>query len=124
MTAQLTPDEAERLRQILSQHDAQTTGKGAREFDLNNPPTKQYRHQEYPKAMHNHSKRATKNVNSREEQATLEAKGFQEKPFPPVEGYGPDEEAAQLSTADLVEIAALEKAYAEEAAKKARKESR
>lgn len=57
----MTTTEAERLREILAQHDQVNGGKKNNEFDLANPPrvissggaaqNEQYRHQEYPLHM-------------------------------------------------------------------------
>ena len=116
---QLSPLEIENLRAVLARADGEAARKGMVEFDLNNPPTKPYRHQEYPKSMHHHDKRVVKIANSIDEQILLEAKGYQEAPFPPAEGYDKPDEL--LSTADQTEIAELEARIAEDKAKKKNK---
>lgn len=57
----MTDSEAERLREILAQHDQANGGRKDKEFDLSNPPrsissggtnqSEQYRHKEYPLHM-------------------------------------------------------------------------
>lgn len=57
----MTAADAERIRELLAQHDQATGGKKDKEFDLSNPPrvissggtqqNEQYRHQEYPLHM-------------------------------------------------------------------------
>lgn len=65
MTAdQLTPSEIERMRAILAQHDEGNAGEKNQSFDLNKPPKKPYRHQEFPRVVYheNGKHRAVKNA--------------------------------------------------------------
>jgi hypothetical protein len=84
MTPQLTHEEAERLRQILLQHDQQTQ-KGIKEFDLNNPPKERYRYQEYPRCIYHHTSGKTHIVHNEEQLKAHLAKGWSIEPTPIVE---------------------------------------
>jgi hypothetical protein len=61
------------MRQILARFGETKTIK---EFDLNKPPAAPYRHQEFPKAMHDHAARVVKTATSAAHQAELEAAGY------------------------------------------------
>src|ERR1051326_3883955 len=73
---QLSPDEIERMRQIVAQHDNQRP-QGIREFDLNNPPKQPYTHQEYPKVVYHHENRTHKKVHSKVEERTALNDGWE-----------------------------------------------
>ncbi len=49
----LSQDEAEKLREMLLQYDRDRV---PNVFDLSNPPTKPYKHQEFPKIVYDHAK--------------------------------------------------------------------
>ena len=50
MEPNFTVEQLDQMRAILEAHDKKNDGYGAiKEFDLNNPPKKPYRHIEYPK---------------------------------------------------------------------------
>src|SRR6516164_1439367 len=66
MINQISPEEIERMRAIIAQHD-QTNKGGIKEFDLNNPPRLPYRFQEYPKVVYDHDGRQNFIVRNREE---------------------------------------------------------
>lgn len=70
---QPTREELEHMRQILARFGETKTIK---EFDLNKPPAVPYRHQEFPKAMHDHTARVVKTATSAAHQAELEAAGY------------------------------------------------
>lgn len=53
MTPEITPSEAQNMREILARFDAQS--KPVTTFDLNNPPRTQYRHQKFPMMVYDHS---------------------------------------------------------------------
>ncbi len=78
----LTPQEADRLRQILDAHNAKNP-QSNKEFDLANPPVKPYRHQEYPACMRHHGDMKEIQVKSAEEEAAKEAEGWTREPLPP-----------------------------------------
>ena len=81
MIDQLSPEEIERMRQIVAQHD-QTNKQGIKEFDLNNPPRLPYRHQEFSKMVYDHEGRRHFVVRDRKrEQEALDA-GYRLEPFP------------------------------------------
>lgn len=50
MPAQLSPEEIERMRQIVQQHDSER--KPIQIVDLNNPPKEPYRFQKFPKMVY------------------------------------------------------------------------
>lgn len=86
-TPDLTPQEIERMRQIVMQHDRVSINK---EFDLNAPPKQPYKHQEFPKAMHAASG-DSKVVHSKSEQEEAEAEGYSD--IPPVPKTKKDKKA-------------------------------
>lgn len=71
----LTPQDAERLRQILDAYQAKNPP-SIKEFDLAKPPTKPYRHQEYPKVMYHHATGRYKDANNAQEEATAIEAGW------------------------------------------------
>lgn len=111
MTPELTPDQVEQLRHLLSVHDAKTTGKGQKEFDLNNPPPAAYRHQEYPCAMYDHETGAMKPAKDAKQQAAMEAEGWTREALVPEV-----EKPVKLSAAEAKEARAIDKAAKEAAA--------
>ena len=81
MTEQFSPEDIERMRAILAQHDGQKH-KGIREFDLNNPPKEPYTHQPYPAIRYEHETRTHLVVrNRKEDEAALEA-GYVKEAYP------------------------------------------
>lgn len=50
--------------------------------DINNPPQRRYKHQEYPKAMYHHDSGRTLVVKDEKEEAAAKKKGFKEEPSP------------------------------------------
>jgi hypothetical protein len=105
MIDQLSPEEIERMRQIVAQHD-QTSGKnGIKEFDLNNPPRLPYRFQEYPKTVYDHEGRRSFIVRNREDEKEALESGLRLDPYP----SEPVESEVQLSAAELAEIEKLDK---------------
>lgn len=106
-THAFSPAEIERMRFIIGQHDAQTAGNGAKEFDLANPPVPPYRHQPYPVAMYNHKKRLIKKAETAEQQAQAEAAGWTTEAFLPDDHQVPSD--VFLSDEDQAEVAAINK---------------
>lgn len=78
---QFNQAQLDQMRAILAQHDSQSTGV-VKEFDLNNPPAVRYTHQEYPKFLYHHEKRAEKIVHSRDQEDGFLKLGYDVKPFP------------------------------------------
>lgn len=50
--------------------------------DINNPPQKRYKHQEYPKAMYHHTSGRTLLIHDEKEEKIAAKQGFQEEPSP------------------------------------------
>ena len=104
MIDQLSPEEIERMRQIVAQHD-QTSGKnGIKEFDLNNPPRLPYRFQEYPKTVYDHEGRRSFIVRNREDEKEALDSGLRLDPYPS------EPEIEFVSEAEAAEIEKLDKA--------------
>jgi len=103
MIDQLSPEEIERMRQIVAQHD-QTNRPGIKEFDLNNPPRLPYRFQEYPKTVYDHEGRRSFIVRNREDEKEALDSGLKLEPFP-AEAEEPE---VRLSAAELREIEKLD----------------
>jgi hypothetical protein len=99
----LSESEIQHMRHILARHD-KGGGRKLREFDLNKPPVEPYRHEEYPKAMHNHVTRKTKDALDAAHEEELAGQGFQPEAFP---NELPLEPA--LDAAEAAEVAALDK---------------
>jgi hypothetical protein len=115
--SQLTPEEIERMRAIVAQHDR---GANQNEFDLNAPKQKPYRYEEFPRLMYNHATRAHRPArNQAELDAALEA-GWSKEPFPAddAEAGEPELDATNAAAAAATEKR-LEEARAEAARKKA-----
>jgi hypothetical protein len=72
---QFTAEEIQNMRMIIAQQDKK---EGIREFDLNNPPKKQYIHQEFPKMMYRGGEHQVAQTRE-DEQAALKA-GWGTKP--------------------------------------------
>ena len=66
---QFTAEEIANMRTIVAQHDKQEI----REFDLNNPPTKPYKFQEFPKAVYHPDGRIAAVKNPEDETEALDA---------------------------------------------------
>lgn len=111
MTPELTPDQAEQARHLLALFDAKNSGKGQKEFDLNNPPPAAYRHQEYPCAMYDHETGAMKAAKDAKQQAAMEAEGWTREALVPEV-----EKPVKLSAAEAKEARAIDKAAKEAAA--------
>jgi hypothetical protein len=100
---QFSPDEIERMRAILTAHDAQ--GRGVvKEFDLNNPPREPYRHQDYPRVMYHHDDRRQVKVHSAQEEKARQSEGFSAEPYP-----REVEAPRSLDPEDAAEVARLDK---------------
>lgn len=99
-TPQFNQAQLDQMRAILAQHDSQSTGV-VKEFDLNNPPVQRYVHQEYPKFVYHHDKRAEKVVHSKDQEDGFLKLGYQTKPFPA------EVPEVELDDADAAEVAAL-----------------
>lgn len=105
-----TPEQLEQMRQILAQHGNSGLG-GNKEFDLASPPTAQYRHQEFPKAMYKEGLPSRNAANAAEEEAAIAA-GWSTRPpvaeaapFDPWEGLSADDRAkAQEIDQRLAEV--------------------
>lgn len=96
--------------------------------DINNPPRKPYRHQEYPKMVYHHESGHVLQVDDKRQEQAAVRKGFQLKPSPvhdyskvkmgrsvPLKPEAPDREA-EMSAEELVEIEDGERELAEEEA--------
>lgn len=79
----LTASEIERMRELVLQHDVSNRNE-SKEFDLNDPPKKQYIHQAFPTTVYHHAKGLNRLANNAEELAEALAHGWQRKPFVPV----------------------------------------
>lgn len=100
---ELTHDEIERMRQIVLQHD-QSTQKGMKEFDLNNPPKEPYRFRKFPMAVYDPDSGEAQNVENEAELAEALKEGWvlvHERPA--VEVAEPD-----LSPEDAADAAAIQ----------------
>ena len=75
----ITPEDIERMRQLVSEHDQQNMPK---EIDLNNPPKEPYTHQEFPKIVYKGKRHAVVR-NAAEFQAHIDS-GWLTKPPVPV----------------------------------------
>lgn len=101
---QFSPDDIERMRTILAQHDSQ---KQTNEFDLNNPPKERYVHQEFPRMVYHHEERKTRVVKNAAELHQYLAEGWSKDPYP-MEAPAP-----ALDAASSREAAAIDKQIAE-----------
>lgn len=76
----MTAEQAEFLRNVLLQYDS---GHGQiNEFDLNKPPQKPYKYQEYPRMIYHHERRKYMIVQNRDQLDMQLARGFQLDPYP------------------------------------------
>ena len=102
MIDQLSPEEIERMRAIVAQHD-QTNKGGIKEFDLNDPPKVPYRYQEYPKVVYDHEGRRNFIVRNREDEKEALDSGLRLDPYPAEAlEVGPEAEAAEIERLDKV----------------------
>ncbi len=105
----LTPQDAERLRQILDAYQAKNPQR-MQEFDLAKPPTPPYRHQEYPKVMYHHGTARHKQAKNAQEEAEAVAAGCSTKPVPveepEIQVELSPEEAALIAEAEAANPAA------------------
>lgn len=99
---ELTHDEIERMRQIVLQHD-QSTQKGMKEFDLNNPPKEPYRFKKFPMLVYDPDTGDHQQVENEAELKEALAEGWVNE-RPPVEAAEPE-----LSGDDAAEAAAIQK---------------
>jgi hypothetical protein len=91
-TQGISAEDIERMRALVAQHDSKQ-GAIVKEFDLNNPPKVQYRHQEFPKMLYQHESGKTKAVhNAKEEDKSLKAGWRKDPPVPVQEPQAQDEE--------------------------------
>ena len=102
---QLSRDDIERMRLLVSQHDSQNRV-GIKEFDLNNPPREQYFHQEFPRLVYHHSKRKHQLAHNEEDLAAALEAGWQKEPFPS-EVAAPDLDADEQ--AEIAKLNAIAK---------------
>ena len=83
MTPQLSFEDIEKMRALVNAHDKNNQGEGMKEFDLNNPPKKPYRHIEYPKHLGYDKKCVLLIANSVDDEEKLSARVFSKTPPPP-----------------------------------------
>jgi hypothetical protein len=99
----LTSSEIERMRELVLMHDVSNRNE-SKEFDLNDPPKKQYLHQPFPTTVYHHAKGKNRLAHNEEELAEALAHGWQRKPFvppvaPPVaESFADDDDDEGTST--------------------------
>jgi hypothetical protein len=93
----MTHEQAEFLRNLLVQHDAQNAAQ-VREFDLNKPPTPPYRYQEYPRLVYRDGK--TQLVEDPVDLQRLLADGWSIKPPKHME----QKLGGELSPQDMAEV--------------------
>jgi len=74
---QLTPEEIERMRTLVAQHDSQGAVK---EFDLNNPVTPPYVYQPFPTTVYHHATGRNKVVPDQEALDKALAEGWKHTP--------------------------------------------
>lgn len=99
---QLSP--AERAQLIAEVKDAINAPQAPpREFDLNNPPKVDYKHQEYPRMVYHAESRGTALVHSDEELASALEQGYSKEPFPA------EVPEVELSAADAAEAADVDR---------------
>lgn len=99
----LTHDEIERMRQIVLQHD-QSTQKGMKEFDLNNPPKEPYRFRKFPMLVYDPDDGNHQQVENEGELAEAMKEGWVlAEDRPTVEAAEPE-----LSGEDAAEAAAIQ----------------
>lgn len=114
----LSDADAEKMRQILAQHDKQNAA-AVQEFDLNRPPQKAYVHQPFPKLIYNltpDGRPVHKLVhNISEHEAAIEA-GWANEPVAPAEA-----EETELDQAAAAEAAAIDKELAKQRAARKKK---
>ncbi len=77
----ISPEDIERMRTIVAQSD-DANKRENREFDLNDPPRKQYVHQTYPMTLYNHERRENREAKNPKELAEALAHGWQKEPYP------------------------------------------
>lgn len=78
---QFSAQDIERMRAMVADHDKRTGP--PKEFDLNNPPRENYRHQEWPTLLYgvnDEGKPTYKRVHSDDEMADALAAGWQKQP--------------------------------------------
>lgn len=98
--ANLTAEDIEKMRQIVNQHDQMQQS-----FDINKPPQKQYRYQEYPRLVYKHDTRETLKVHSDEQLEEAKAAGYVIEPFEAEIDLEPE-----LDAESAAELAKVEKA--------------
>lgn len=110
-TPQFSAAELERMRTILAQHDS-TVAREQNNFDLNNPPRKPYKHQDWPRLIYHHEMRVYRPVANAEELQEAMNDGWSLEPFEA------RFEAPALSMADQAEVDRLERLIDEARKKK------
>lgn len=118
---QLTPQDIDRMRAILAQHDASSNGlKMVKEFDLNNPPKEPYTHKPFPKVVYDHDTRTHIVVRDAKQHEAALARGYSNEPYP----AEVEDTELELDPEDLAEIKALEEKARARAAEKNAAESK
>lgn len=77
----LSQDEIDKMRAIVAAHDQAAGKQGIQEFDLNNPPQKPYRHQDFPRVMYHHGRREMRLAQNEEEMQAALKGGWKKEPF-------------------------------------------
>lgn len=107
MTSQITPqisaEDIERMRTLVAQADSANKNEN-REFDLNNPPKKQYIHQAWPCAVYHHKTQRVKPAKNEAELAEALKHGWVKESFTAETGV----EAVELDEQDKAELKAVE----------------
>lgn len=75
----MTPEQIEFLRTVLAQHDSQRNQ--VNEFDLNKPPVKPYRYQEFPRMIYHHEKREYLIVQNADQLQLWLGRGYRLEPY-------------------------------------------
>ena len=83
-----TQEEIENMRDTVIQHDMRETNK---EFDLNKPPVKSYKYQEFPRLMYNHAVDSCQEACSQEEMDEMIEAGWSTSPGSVVTAAWPKE---------------------------------
>lgn len=111
---ELSADDIARMRQILAQHDAQSSP--MREFDLNHPPRAEtlapgtpgangpYQWQPFPRMLYDHENRRHIIVQNQVEETRMLEAGWRVDPYP----NEPVENEPELDAATRAEVAAID----------------
>ena len=98
---EFSPQDIDRMRAILAQHDRQTMP--TREFDLNKPPVKPYFYQEFPRMVYHLGRGINAIVQHEAELAAMLAGGWQTTPI------AAEQADAELDPAAAAEAAEIDK---------------